>query len=262
MKQTTGSRARGRAVFSRARQDLLQRDLDTGYDDAMARQETSKFVHLHLHTHYSLLDSTISIPELVPRSRATRCRRLQSPITAISSAHFSSTKRRSKAGLRPVIGCEVYVAPGDHRERSPIPGRRRPYDHLVLLAENDRGYRNLVWLGERGISQRLLPQAEDLQGGSRGTFRGSDRSVRLSLGRGLAAIARSGLGGGAERRRRPTGKSSATATSFWRSRITELADEEFVRQGMSDVSRLTGIPNGGDATTVISTIERIYLPTG
>jgi len=80
---------------------------------------------------------------------------------------FQFHRAAIKAGVRPVIGCEVYVAPGDHRERAPVAGRRKPYDHLVLLAENDVGYDNLVRLvsaaylqfgasGERGLFRGLL----------------------------------------------------------------------------------------------------------
>ncbi len=110
------------------------------------RSEVPPFVHLHLHTHYSLLDAAIRINDL-----ADQVARLEMPAVAITDhgnifGAFQFHRAALKAGVKPVIGCEVYVAPGDHRERAPVAGRRKPYDHLVLLAENDRGYSNLVQL--------------------------------------------------------------------------------------------------------------------
>ena len=212
-----------------------------GYDGAMARQETSRFVHLHLHTHYSLLDSTISIPELV-----RQVSNAEMPAVAITDhgnifGAFQFHKAALKAGLRPVIGCEVYVAPGDHRERSPIPGRRRPYDHLVLLAENDRGYRNLVWLVSEGflngfyhkprISKEVLAEhAEGLIGLSACL---SGEVSKLLLNRDSE-----GARAAAETYREILGPDNF----FLEIQNHGLADEEFVRQGMTEVSRLTGIP--------------------
>ena len=103
------------------------------------------FAHLHLHSHYSLLDCTIRIPELV-----AQVARLEMPAVALTdhgnlfgAYEFYSAAR--KAGVRGVLGCEVYVAPGSRRERGGAPlGARKPYNHLVLLAENDRGWANLA----------------------------------------------------------------------------------------------------------------------
>jgi DNA polymerase-3 subunit alpha len=105
------------------------------------------FVHLHLHSHYSLLDSAIKIGELV-RQVADQ----GMPAVAITdhgnlfgSHELYSTAR--KAGVRPVLGCEMYVAPGSRTERTGNPyGARKPYHHLVLLAENQRGWHNLMQL--------------------------------------------------------------------------------------------------------------------
>jgi DNA polymerase-3 subunit alpha len=117
----------------------------------MARASDSRpFAHLHLHSHYSLLDATIRIPEL-----ARQVARLGMSAVALTDhgnifGAFQFHRAAVAEGIRPVIGCEVYVAPGDHRDRSPVPGRRRPYDHLVLLAVNGRGYRNLTRLVSDG----------------------------------------------------------------------------------------------------------------
>ncbi|MEW6335847.1 MAG: DNA polymerase III subunit alpha [Acidobacteriota bacterium] len=105
------------------------------------------FAHLHLHSHYSLLDSAIKIDELVRQVAA-----LDMPAVALTdhgnlfgAYEFYSATR--KAGIKGVLGCEVYVAPGSRLERAGNPfGARRPYHHLVLLAENQRGWENLNWL--------------------------------------------------------------------------------------------------------------------
>jgi DNA polymerase-3 subunit alpha len=108
------------------------------------------FVHLHLHSHYSLLDAAIRIPDL-----GKQVAKMGMPAVAITDhgnifGAFQFHRAAIKEGVRPVIGCEVYVAPADHRERAAVAGRRRPYDHLVLLAENDAGYSNLVRLVSAG----------------------------------------------------------------------------------------------------------------
>ena len=96
----------------------------------------SDFVHLHLHSEYSLLDGACRIEELLDRAAE-----LKMPAVAItehgnmfSSVIFHDQAR--KRGLNPILGCEVYVAPGDRRTKSGTPGETA--NHLVLLAENLR----------------------------------------------------------------------------------------------------------------------------
>jgi len=206
----------------------------------MARKETSNFVHLHLHSHYSLLDSTISIPELVNQVSG-----YEMPAVAITDhgnifGAFQFHKAALKGGLRPVIGCEVYVAPGDHQERSPIPGRRRPYDHLVLLAENDRGYRNLMWLVSEGylegfyhkprISKEVLAEHSEGLIGLSACLSGEVSRLLLDRNSEGARVA-------AETYREILGEGNF----FLEIQNHGTVDEEFVRHGMSDLSRLTGI---------------------
>ncbi len=100
------------------------------------------FVHLHLHTQYSLLDASTQLDPLVEKVSA-----LGMPAVAVTdhgnmfgAIHFY--KAAKKAGVKPIIGVEAYVAPRDHRDRTP--GQR--YTHLVLLAMNPIGYKNLCRL--------------------------------------------------------------------------------------------------------------------
>ncbi|HPU01663.1 MAG: DNA polymerase III subunit alpha [Firmicutes bacterium] len=101
-----------------------------------------QFVHLHCHTEYSLLDGAARIKELVRRAAE-----LNMPAVAITDhgAMFGVIdfyREALKAGVKPVIGCEVYVAPRSRYQKEP---KLDDYQyHLVLLAENEAGYRNLM----------------------------------------------------------------------------------------------------------------------
>jgi len=111
----------------------------------------SDFVHLHLHSEYSLLDGACRIEELLDRAVE-----LKMPALAItehgnmfSSIVFHDQAR--KRGITPILGCEVYVAPGDRRAKSGTPGETA--NHLVLLAETRRGYHNLIKLVSAGYTE-------------------------------------------------------------------------------------------------------------
>src|SRR5688572_11964705 len=111
----------------------------------------SDFVHLHLHSEYSLLDGACRIEELLDRAV-----QLRMPAMAItehgnmfSSIVFHDQAR--KRGINPILGCEVYVAPGDRRTKSGTPGETA--NHLVLLAETREGYHNLIKLVSSGYTE-------------------------------------------------------------------------------------------------------------
>ncbi|MGH9452166.1 MAG: DNA polymerase III subunit alpha, partial [Terriglobia bacterium] len=110
----------------------------------------SPFVHLHLHTDYSLLDGACDIPKVMDRAAE-----LGMPAVALTDHGnmFGAVKfydAAVKRGVKPIIGCEVYVAPTSHFDRSP--GSDRP-NHLILLCENERGYRNLVKLASLAYTE-------------------------------------------------------------------------------------------------------------
>ncbi|MGO9274574.1 MAG: DNA polymerase III subunit alpha [Terriglobia bacterium] len=104
---------------------------------------SSNFAHLHLHTDYSLLDGACDIHKLMERAAS-----LKMPAVAVTDHGnmFGAVKfynEALKVGVKPIIGCEVYVAPASRFDRSSDSDRP---NHLVLLCENERGYRNLVKL--------------------------------------------------------------------------------------------------------------------
>ena len=111
----------------------------------------TEFVHLHLHTEYSLLDGACRIGEMMKHAEKAGV-----PALAVtehgnlfSSVVFHDEAR--KRGIKPILGCEVYVAPGSRRERSGTPGETN--NHLVLLAENLTGYHNLIKLVSAGYTE-------------------------------------------------------------------------------------------------------------
>src|SRR5437868_12895807 len=102
------------------------------------------FVHLHLHTEYSLLDGSIRMKELMKKAAE-----FEMPAVAITDhgnlfGVIEFYQEAQRAGVKPIIGCEVYVAPRSHKDRPP--SRRDSAYHFTLLAENEMGYRNLVKL--------------------------------------------------------------------------------------------------------------------
>lgn len=99
------------------------------------------FVHLHLHTQYSLLDGAIRLDDLFRRLPEIGQDAVAMTDHGVMYGIIDFYKRARAAGIKPILGCEMYVAPGDRRDRT-----RRGAGHLVLLAENLQGYRNLVYL--------------------------------------------------------------------------------------------------------------------
>jgi DNA polymerase-3 subunit alpha len=111
------------------------------------------FVHLHCHSEYSLLDGANRIDDLIDRALE-----LEQPAVAITDhgnlhAAWGFQEKAKKKGIKPIIGMEAYVAVGDRRVRArPAPGAK-PYYHLVLLAQNATGYRNLVKLSSLAFTE-------------------------------------------------------------------------------------------------------------
>ncbi len=103
------------------------------------------FVHLHLHSQYSLLDGTIQFKPLI-----ARVKELGMPAVAVTDhggmmGTIEFYEEALKGGVKPIIGTEIYVAPGSRTERKVAPTGEYAY-HLILLAENEAGYRNLLQL--------------------------------------------------------------------------------------------------------------------
>src|SRR5438067_1296904 len=104
----------------------------------------SQFVHLHLHTDYSMLDGACDVEKLCHRAKG-----LGMPAVAMTdhgnifgAVHFVNAAKA--AGIKPIIGCELYVCKKDDHRIARTPPEGDTYNHLLVLAENEEGYRNLV----------------------------------------------------------------------------------------------------------------------
>ncbi len=116
-------------------------------------RQHSDYVPLHLHTEYSLLDGAIRIKELVEQAAAFRM-----PAVAITDhgnlfGAVQFYRHVTKAGIKPIIGCEVYVAPGNRFERRHNIDAEGSSFHLILLAKDNNGYRNLVSLVTKAYTE-------------------------------------------------------------------------------------------------------------
>ncbi len=110
-------------------------------------EPAKNFVHLHVHTEYSLLDGAIRISRLLKRAK-----QYQMPAVAITDhgnmfGVVDFYEKAVKAGIKPIIGCEFYMAPRTMRDKTPMD--HKGLSHLVLLAENQTGYQNLCQLATK-----------------------------------------------------------------------------------------------------------------
>ena len=112
-----------------------------------------EFTHLHVHTEYSLLDGSSKIKELVRRAKELGMDSLAITDHGVMYGVIDFYRAAKAAGINPVLGCEIYVAPGSRFDREAGNAKESRYHHLVLLAENDIGYANLVKIVSRGFTE-------------------------------------------------------------------------------------------------------------
>ena len=116
----------------------------------MWRKQSMSFTHLHVHTEYSLLDGSNKIKEYVSRVKELGMNSAAITDHGVMYGVIDFYKAARAAGIKPVLGCEVYVAPGSRFDRELSHGDDRYY-HLVLLAENNQGYQNLMKIVSKGF---------------------------------------------------------------------------------------------------------------
>ncbi|MCX6544449.1 MAG: DNA polymerase III subunit alpha [Acidobacteria bacterium] len=199
----------------------------------------AEFVHLHLHTEYSLLDGACRIEELLGQAE-----RFNMPSLAVTEHGnlFSAISFHDKArnhGIKPILGCEVYVAPGSRLIKSGTIGETA--NHLVLLAETAEGFRNLITLVSSGytegfyyrprIDKDLLAQhAKGLIGLSsclKGEVPSHLRADQMSRATSAAALYRDLLGPG---------------NFFLEMQDQGLPEQAGVNRGLVEISRDLGVP--------------------
>jgi DNA polymerase III subunit alpha len=164
-------------------------------------QSSSQFVHLHLHTDYSMLDGACDVEKL-----CQRVKEMGMPAVAMTdhgnifgAVHFVNAAKNE--GVKPIVGCELYVCKKDDHNIERTPPDGDTYNHLLVLAENEEGYRNLVKITSEAslhgfyykprVSKRFL--AEHSRGliGLSGCLKG-EVAERLTEGKYEAALAAAG----------------------------------------------------------------------
>ena len=108
------------------------------------------FTHLHVHTEYSLLDGSSKIKELTARAKELGMDSMAITDHGVMYGVIDFYRAAREAGIKPILGCEVYVAPGSRFDRESGAGDDRYY-HLILLAENSAGYKNLMKIVSKGF---------------------------------------------------------------------------------------------------------------
>ena len=111
------------------------------------------FTHLHVHTEYSLLDGSSKIKELPARAKELGMDSLAITDHGVMYGVIDFYRACKAAEIKPIIGCEVYVAPGSRFDKEAIGQGDDRYYHLVLLAENNTGYSNLMKIVSRGFTE-------------------------------------------------------------------------------------------------------------
>ena len=109
------------------------------------------FAHLHLHTEYSLLDGCCRIGDVIDKAAELGQKSIAITDHGVMYGCIDFYKAALKKGIKPIVGCEVYVAPASRFDRQKT--AYGSYHHLVLLCENNIGYKNLIKLVSRGFTE-------------------------------------------------------------------------------------------------------------
>ena len=117
--------------------------MSTGSKNKSIQMGQSPFAHLHVHTEFSLLDGAIRINKMLKKATGLGMEAVAITDHGNMFGAVEFYSQAIKAGIRPIIGCEVYIAPGSRKDRSPSPDGQPNAYHLVLLVTDETGYRNL-----------------------------------------------------------------------------------------------------------------------
>src|SRR4051812_21963109 len=117
----------------------------------------AEFVHLHNHTHYSLLDGACNVKDLVEAAKVNEMSSVALTDHGVLFGAFEFYKHAKQEGVKPIIGCEIYIVTEGSRfsKEGEIngEGKRKVYNHLILLAKNEVGYQNLMKLVTLGHTE-------------------------------------------------------------------------------------------------------------
>ena len=199
------------------------------------------FAHLHVHTEYSLLDGSNKIKECVARVKELGMNSVAITDHGVMYGVIDFYRAAKAAGIHPILGSEVYVAPGSRFSKEPGQGNEDRYYHLVLLAENDTGYHNLMKIVSRGFTEGYyykprvdLEVLEEFHEGIIALSACLAGEVQRYVARGLYEEGKEA----ALRYERIFGKGNF----FLELQDHGIAEQQLVNQGLLRMSRETGIP--------------------
>ena len=199
------------------------------------------FAHLHVHTEYSLLDGSNKITEYVSRIKELGMTAGAITDHGVMYGVIDFYRAAKAAGIHPVLGSEVYVAPGSRFSKEPGQGNEDRYYHLVLLAENDTGYHNLMKIVSRGFTEGYyykprvdLEVLEEFHEGIIALSACLAGEVQRYVARGLYEEGKEA----ALRYEHIFGKGNF----FLELQDHGIAEQQLVNQGLLRMSRETGIP--------------------
>ena len=199
------------------------------------------FVHLHVHSQYSLLDGAIRISDLVERAREYRM-----PALAITDHGnmFGAVEFYAKAhaaGIKPIIGCEVYVAPGSRHEKAGATSSGDASGHLILLCKNKTGYRNLCRLVSRAYQEGFYYKPridwEILEANNEGLI-----ALTSCLGGEIPTLISRGRHDQARLRLQEMSRVFDRERLFLELQENFLAEQEVVNQGLKAFGKELGLP--------------------
>ena len=112
---------------------------------------SKNFTHLHLHTEYSLLDGATRIEKLMEKASGLGMKNIAITDHGVMYGVVEFYKQAKAHGIKPIIGCEVYISPRSYLDKDPVKDKRQY--HLILLAENQEGYKNLMKIVSEGFTK-------------------------------------------------------------------------------------------------------------
>ena len=198
------------------------------------------FTHLHVHTEYSLLDGSAKIKPLVKRAKELGFDSLAITDHGVMYGAIDFYKACRAEGIRPILGCEVYVSPGSRFDRE-LGSEDERYYHLILLAETDEGYRNLCKIVSKGFTEGFYYKPR------------VDRQVLAEFHEGLICLSACLQGEVAVNIRRGLYEEAVKTALWYRDTFGPdnyflemqdhgLSEDSMVNQGVMRISRETGIP--------------------
>lgn len=201
----------------------------------------SDFVHLHLHTDYSLLDGAIQIKPLAGRISELGMKACAMTDHGNIYGAVSFYREMKAKGIKPIIGCEVYLAPGSRFDKREAPKGEKPYNHMILLARDREGYHNLVRLTSKAFSEGFYHKPR------------IDRELLAKFSKGLIGL--SACLSGVPQDHLKHGRLGAAETSaqefqdimgkgnyFLEIQNHQLPDQQRINNDLIELSNKTGIP--------------------